>query len=121
MDKSKLEDVLNYEMEEYLSKDEMGLIRATFRSPRVMKVLRKVFIPTIADPELPIEQIGNDMWMVGRKWDQIPAAEKAHLVSAREDAIKFIMNGLVRLSVLANSKEETAVEKSARISKDSTR
>ena len=70
---ARLEDMLNYQMAEYFSPDEVQLIRSTFRSQKVLKLLRKAFIPTISDPDLPIEQMGNDMWFAGdRKWDQIP-------------------------------------------------
>ncbi len=122
MDKSKLEDVLNYQMQDYISADEMNLIRATFKSPRMMKLLRKIFLPTMADPDLPIEQLGNDMWFAGdRKWDQIPNEEAKSLIVARQEAIKFIMSSLVRLTVMANSVEETPKDKAQRMAKDSSK
>lgn len=119
---ARLEDMLNYQMAEYFSPDEVQLIRSTFRSQKVLKLLRKAFIPTISDPDLPIEQMGNDMWFAGdRKWDQIPNEEAKSLIVARCETIKFVVNALIRLQVLANSNEETPVEKAQRIGKDSAR
>src|SRR5579883_2826526 len=93
--KAKLEDVLNYQPEQYLSPDDLGLIRSTFKDQRVMKVIRKVFLPTIADPEMPVEELTSDMWFANRNWEQVPAEEAKILMVARQEAIKFIMTALV--------------------------
>lgn len=116
---ARLEDVLNYEAETYFSKDEMTLIRTTFRDPRVLKVVRKALMPSVGDREMPIEDLGSDLWLMGRDYGSIPDAEIKSIVLARQDAIKFIMGGLIKLKVMANSKEETSAEAMLRRGKDS--
>lgn len=109
--RASLTDVLNYEPEQYFSEDELMLIRNTFRSPVVINLLRKVFIPTISDPELPLEDFGNDMFLAGREYAQIPDGEIKSIVLARQDAIKFIMGALVKLKVIANTPDMTPEQK----------
>lgn len=121
-ERATLKDVINYEPEQYLSEDEMSLIRSTFKdNPRLIAVLRKLLWPTVTDAALPIEQMGNDGWNAGRDWAQIPADEAKILMCARQDAQQFIMGALIKLKVLANQTELTDVEKAYRQSKDSTK
>lgn len=120
-ERANLEDVLNYKPEEYFDADDLNLIRSTFKDTRVLKVLRKIFLPTIADPDMPLEQMGNDMWFAHRNWDQIPNEEAKSLIVARQEAIKYIMNALVRLKIMAHSKPEDPIEEAYRRSKDSAK
>lgn len=116
-----LKDVINYEPAQYLSQDEMDWIQSVFKDPRAIKIVRKLLIPTINDPELPIEQLGNDAWFAGRQWEQIPAEEAKVLMCARQDALQFIMGGLIKLTVIANQKSADPVEEAFKRSKDSVK
>jgi hypothetical protein len=117
-----LKDVLPYEPEQYLSADEVTLLRNTFGgNEKLIKVLRKVFLPTAFDPELPMEEMGGDVWMANFDFTQMQSSEIKPLVLGRQDAIKFVLGGLIKLKVLANQSEETAMEAAFRRSKDSTK
>lgn len=115
-----LRDVINYEPEQYLSDEEIKLIQATFRgNNQLFKILRKVMAPTISDPELPIEQMGNDFYFSAREWAQIPAEEAKILIAARQDALQFIFGGLIKLKVIANQEIKSPLSEEVRRSKDS--
>ncbi len=115
----KLADVLNYQPEQYLNESEMSLIQSTFRgNTSLIAVLRKVMIPTIADPSLPIEEVNADPFL-NRDWSAMPMEEAKALIVARQDAIKFIIGGLIKLQVLANGSNETPMETAMRRAKDS--
>ena len=117
-----LKDVLPYETEAYLSKDEVTLVQNTFRgNEKLIKVLRKILLPTALDPELPIEEIGGDVWMANFDFTQMQSAEIKPLVLGRQDAIKFVIGGLIKLKVIANQPQETEMEAAYRRSKDSTK
>lgn len=92
-----------YRAESYYSEAEMSMIKHTFKdNPALIAVLRKIFLPTVADPQLPIEQMGQDAWMTGTDFSLMPVDEVKGLVLGRQSAIKFIMGGLVQLKMLAN-------------------
>jgi len=117
-----LKDVLPYSPDAYLTQDEMTLLRNTFRgNEKLIKILRKIFLPTALDPELPIEEIGGDVWMANFDFTQMQSSEIKPLVLGRQDAIKFVIGGLIKLKVLANQVEETAMEAAYRRSKDSAK
>ena len=119
---AKLKDILVYEPEEYLSEEEITLIRQTFKyNPQLLRVLRKVFIPSIQDPNLPIEEMSNDVYLTGKNWDQIPAEEAKILMVARQDALKFICGGFISLKQIASMEEESEADRAARLAKDSTK
>jgi len=116
-----LRDVLNYTPEQYFSPSELALIRSTFKNnPGLIKVLRKAFVPTVSDPELPIEEFGSDAFTAGRDYAAIPESEIKSIVVARQEAIKFIMGGLIKLRVIAQSEELTPEQKKEKARKDST-
>jgi len=118
--KARLQDIVPYSLDTYFSQDEIDLIRSTFKNnPRLMKLLRKVFIPTIHDPELPIEEISGDVWLAGKDWDAIPVDEVKSLVVARADAVKFVVGGLIKLKVLAHQEDENAEKAALRRKVDS--
>lgn len=120
-DKTGVDDVIGYKGESYYSPEELTLLRNTFSDPKMVALLRKVFLPTFNDATLPIEQVGKDYLMIGRNWDAIPAEEAKILVVARQEAAKFIIGGLIELKQIASSKDETELEKAYRRSKDSTK
>lgn len=117
-----LRDVLNYNPEQYLSDDELALIRSTFKdNPRLIAVVRKVMLPTISDPELPIEEIANDSLLAGVDWQSMPAEHVKAVLQGRQEAIKFIAGGLIKLKMFANSGEESPYSAELRRKKDSTK
>ena len=113
--------MLNYNADTYLKPDEMNLICNTFNDPKVMSILRKVLLPSVGDLELPLEEMSQDVWLVGRDYAMIPDSEIKSIVLARQEAIKFIVGGLIRLKIIANTKKETQTEKALRIKKDSSK
>jgi hypothetical protein len=120
--RAQLKDMLSYEADTYYSEDEIGLIRRTFKdNNELIKVIRKTFLPTISDPELPLEEFQKDWMINGKSWTQIPESERASMVLARQEAIEFIVGGLIMLKNLANIKEESPQEKSNRREKDSSK
>lgn len=119
--KVSLSDMLNYNADTYLKPDEMNLICNTFNDPKVMSILRKVLLPSVGDLELPLEEMSQDVWLVGRDYAMIPDSEIKSIVLARQEAIKFIVGGLIRLKIIANTKKETQTEKALRIKKDSSK
>lgn len=117
----RLDEVLNYKPEEAISEVEMSLIQNTFRgNAALIKVLRKVLIPTISDPSLPIESVNDDPFL-NRDWAAMPEQEVKAIVLARQDAIKFVIGGLIKLQIIANQPVETDKEREARLKKDSSR
>lgn len=126
-DKSKmasLSDLLNYEPDTYIKSDDITLIKNTFRGEvgnRLIKVLRKILLPSVGDPDMPIEEMGQDVWMVGRDYGAIPSEQVKSIVLARQEAIKFVMGGLIKLKVIASDKKETGLETALRQQKDSSK
>ena len=103
-----LNDIINYQPEQYITDDEISLIRSTFKdNDKLIKVLRKVLLPTAFDPELPIEQMKDDAWMAGVDFAQMPVEQVKSLVTARQDVIKFILGGLIKIKLMANDQPKT--------------
>lgn len=118
---SRIEDVVNYDVSQELNETEMSLIRNTFKdNPALITVLRKVFLPSIGDMNLPLEKMGADPFMKV-DWKQIPVDEAKAVVLGIQNANKFVLGGLIQLKVLANSPVETEQEKALRLKKNSTR
>ena len=112
----------NYEVEQYLTEDDMQIIRNVFKDKNVLKVLRKVLLPSIADSNLPLEEaIGKDVWNVGRDWGMIPTEQIKALVLGRQEAIKFVVDGMMKLKTLAHLKEESPQQIAERLRKNSTK
>ena len=117
-----IEDVLGDAFETYLTLEDAKLIRDTFKdNPRLLRTLQKVFIPTISDPEMPPEQMASDFWMQGKDWASLPVEEVKALVSGRQDALQFILGGLLRIKSIANTKEESLQEMAKRRQQDSNK
>ena len=116
-----LQDILNYETDSYFSVEEIGLIQSTFKNPKMIKVLRKAMLPSVGDPELPIEEVGSDMWLSGADYGQMQQDEVKSFVLGRQNAIKFIVGGLIKLKVIANTPEIDPVEAAYRRSKDTNK
>lgn len=120
-DKPTLKEVLGYTIPEYYTADEKQFIKNTFAKPEALKLLRKMFIPIFADPELPIEQMGKDFFLAGREWANIPADEAKILMVARQEVAKFNLGTLLEIKQIALQPDETEQEKKARLEKDSTK
>lgn len=121
-EKVKLRDLIGYEAETYLSQEEVDLIRNTFKyNPQLIKVLRKVLIPTIHDLELPIEEIGKDAWMMGLDFQSMQEGEIKSIVLGRQEGIKFVIGGLISLKNIASQEEESEQDKKLRDEKNSTK
>lgn len=121
-EKATLSDIINYDPDTYLSLDEVALIRSTFKdNPRLIKVLRKLMVPSVGNPELPVEEMGNDAWIAMRDWSQIPADEAKILMVARQEALKFIFGGMIKLKMIANSSDESPMSAQLRRKQDSTK
>lgn len=117
-----LRDVTGYTAEKYLTDEETVLIRSAFKyNPQLLQIIRKIMLPTMSDPNLPIEEVGRDAWLVGKKWDEIPADEAKALIVARQDTIKFVLGGLVALKTIAMQEEETPEQVKLREAKNSTK
>lgn len=117
-----LRDVLNYEAEQHLSPEEVKWIQRTFKDNAMgVGVLRKLLVPTVNDPTLPIEEFANDAFNAKLDWTQIPADEAKIIAAARQDAMKFIFGGLVKLKIIAASEPEDSTAAEARRKKDDTR
>lgn len=116
------QSILNYEPESFFSEDELALVRSTFRdNPRLLTVLRKYLLPSVGITDLPIEEMQNDIWLQGREWSQIPADEAKILMVARQEAIKFIQNGIVRLKLAAHTPEKSEQELELKRKQDSAK
>jgi len=117
-----LNDVLGETLETYLTVEDANILRTAFKdNKRLLKALQKIFIPTIQDPDMPPESIGEDFWLAGKNWSQVPEAERGALIVGREEALRFITGGLIRLKAISNVKEESYQEVAKRRAKDSTK
>lgn len=122
-----LNDLLNYEVETYLTEEDMSILRNTFAgNSKLVNVMRKLLLPSIGDPSLPIEEMGSDIWLtMGAKgpqdWGAMDAQHAQTLIIARQDAIKFIAGGLVKLKMIANGKPEDSQNRVARRAQDSAK
>lgn len=116
-----LKDLLNYEPDRYLNDAEVSWIRDTFKENRfALNVLRKCFMPTVLD--LPIERMVEDVWFKGgADYAMLPTNEAKTIITARQDAIKFVMGGLVALKNIAEETEESEQNRAQRRSKDSAK
>jgi hypothetical protein len=122
--KVRLQDVLQYTPDAYFSDDEMDLVRNAFNGAagkRLLKVIRKVMLPTISDPDLPIEEINKDVTLAGIDMLGLAAEHLKPIVLGRQEAIKFVVGGLIMLQQMANIKEEPEQNRALRRAKDSTK
>jgi hypothetical protein len=116
-----LKDIIPYQAQTHLTNNEIELIKATFRgNDELLTVLRKLFLPSVGDSSLPLEEIGKDAWL-NIDFSMLQDSEIKPVVLARQDAIKFIGGGLLQLKIIANQKEESEQEAAARRAKDSTK
>lgn len=119
-----LEDILNYRPENYWSDEEVSLIQSTFggvQGNKLLKILRKALLPTMSDPELPIEKLADDNWMAGVDFKGMSIEEIKPIVMGRQEAIKTVMGALIQLSVMVNSAPITPAKQAERNALDSAK
>ena len=99
--------------------DEIHLLKSTFKgNDRLLKLLRKVFLPEI-DPQAPIGQV-IDLWMTVKVDDLTP--EQALInIKARNTLISHVDQQLYGLKILADSDEMTAEEVLEKVKKNSAK
>ncbi len=122
--KATIKDLVGYTPETYLSDDEIAIIQAVFNGPngnKILKIIRKVMIPSISDPELPIEEMGKDIFMGTIDFKQIPDSEVKQTVLGLQMAAKAVMGAIIQLKQIANVKEENPTELALRQSKGSAK
>ncbi len=118
--RTELKDVINYNPEQYLTDAEIAVIQQVFKGNHfLLNALRKIMWPTMFDAQTPIEHMGKEMFDAGRDWAAIPAEEAKILAVARQDAMKFVIGGLIHLKTIANQQLETEEESAIRRGKDS--
>lgn len=120
--KAELEDIISYTPETYFSEQELELIRSAFNGPngrRLLKVIRKALLPTISDPELPVEEMAKDMFMAGVDFRQMQNDEAKSVAMGLQLSVKLIAGALMQLSNIANIAPEDEKKRMAREAKDS--
>lgn len=122
--KAALADIIQYTPETYFSDDELALLRASFNGPsggKLLKVIRKALLPTISDLELPLEEMGKDVFMAGVDFRSVPDGEVKPTVLGLQLAVKIVAGSLIQLKNLANIKDESPTERAAREAKNSAK
>lgn len=120
----RLEDVITYTPETYFSDAEIALIRGSFNGPqgrRLLKVVRKALIPTISDPDLPVEELAKDMFMSMVDFKSMPMDEVKAAVMGLQLSAKIIIGAIIQLTNIANYKEESESSRAMRRAKDSVK
>lgn len=120
--KATLKDLIAYKPDEYLTDEDKEIVRTNFKDGnKLLRVIRKILLPTVSDPNLPIEEFGKDLWFAGVDFSQLSKEEVQQRVIARADAIRFVMGGLIYIKQLAAITEESPVEAAYRKAKDSNK
>lgn len=123
-DPANLEDIISYTPETYFSQEETELIQAHFNGPngaKLLKVVRKALLPTISDPDLPVEELAKDMFMSAVDFRQMPEAEVKATAMGLQLTVKLIAGALMQLKSLANVAPDDTKTRAARRAKDSTK
>lgn len=121
---AELQDIITYTPETYFSDEEVALIRQSFNGPtgsKLLKVIRKALLPTISDPDLPVEELGKDMFMALVDFTKLQDGEVKPVAMGLQLTAKIIVGSLIHLKTLANVQEETKEEAARRNSKNATR
>lgn len=119
-----IEDIISYTPETYFSEDELTLLRAHFNGPegaKLLRIIRKVMLPTVSDPALPIEELGKDIFLGGIDIKQLPEGEVKPTLLGLQYMVKAVMGGLIQLRNMANVKEESPENRAQRREKNSSR
>lgn len=101
------------------TEEELALIRSTFKgNEKLLKVLRKVFLPEI-DPDAPLGQL-IDLWMSVPVKEMAPHEAQINIL-ARNSLIMHIEQQLIQLNILAEMEQLTEEELKEKAKKDSTK
>lgn len=123
-EQASLKDIVGYTPDSYFSEEEVSLIQQVFggvTGKKMLKIVRKVLIPTLLDPELPVEEVAGDPWMALTKFDQMPVEQVKAVVMGRQEAMKYALGALVKLTQIANSKPLSPAEKASARAKNSAK
>ena len=114
---------LNYSVPLLFSKEDVAQLKALYggQDNKNMELLRRIFLPSLFDPTVPVEYGANDMWM-DRDFAQIPNEEVKSIVLARQELIKWVTGTLVRIRQMANQPdEESSADREKRLKANSNR
>lgn len=99
--------------------EEIDLLKNTFRNnEKLLKVLRKVFLPEL-DPNAPLGQM-IDLWMAMNPAELTPDVAYVN-IKARNQLIAHVEQQLMQIDFLANMAEEDPVAKAERKAKDTAK
>lgn len=102
-----------------LTEDELALIKTAFGgNERLIKLLRKIFLPTY-DPLAPLGQT-IDLWLAMSDLKTMPPMQAYELIMARNMVIGHVESQLDMLRFFAEKKTETPEESALREKKNST-
>ena len=117
-----LKDIINYTPKTYITKEELNWVKSTFggEDNKGLMIIRKFLLPSLRDPELPVEEMDKDIWM---KFDFLSMSvnEVKDIAASIQVATKLVAGALIDLTRAANQVEETEMEAAYRRSKDSAK
>lgn len=91
-----------------ITEEEIALLKSTFRdNERLLKVLRKIFLPEIQS-DAPLGQ-NIDLWMTVPVKDYTPEQVMINML-ARNQLIQHLENSLIQINTLANTDAKTPEE-----------
>lgn len=99
--------------------EEIDILRGAFKNnDRLLKLLRKVFLPEL-DPNAPLGQM-VDLWLVMNPAELTPDVAYIN-IKARNQLIAHVEQQLMQIEFLANMADEDPVAKAERKAKDTTK
>ncbi len=105
--------------ERRITDEEIEILKGMFKdNDKLLKVLRKIFLPEIT-PDAPIGE-NIDLWMTTPIKDMSPEQVTIN-VTARNHLIQHVEQSLAQLKVLANTDAKTLEEIQENIKKDSSK
>jgi len=120
MDKNNLEKMLGYKFPERITEADKTLIKNTFNGNEdIWPVLKKVFLPSAIDPNMPIEFQPDLLTEID--FASLSAEEAKTVVLARQYMIKGTLGAMMLLKTLAYETSETQKEVEDRQKKNSSK
>ncbi len=119
-----IDEIVGYKADTYISEKEIKTIQSVFGGPQgkeILAILRKIMLPTVLDPNLPIEEMGKDMFMQRVDFTTLSVEESKAISMGLQLTIKTVLGGLIQLKQLAMIQEETAADKAERIARNSNK
>ena len=121
---AQLEDILSYAPPTLFTDDELAILRSHFNGPvgaKLLRIIWKALVPSVHNPDLPMELIGQDLYLGLIDFKSVPQDEAKALAMGLQYTVKGIMGGLTNLKNLANIKDESDAERIARVQKNSSK